>query len=119
MKRLLYYIILIDYFFSNFTVNPAIMAAMDTVGVIQGLTVQLEVYVSGYPVPTSSHITWYRPDETIISDTDTGVVFQDSKRRLILSIVQPQQAGSYECEVAISIFPYMGALTSIQLKVYG
>ena len=100
-------------------VNPAIMAAEETVGVVQGRTVQLEVYVSGYPEPTSSHITWYRPDRTEIMATDTGVAFQDSNRRLVISNVQPEQAGSYECYVEISLVPYMGASTAIQLEVYG
>ena len=100
-------------------VNPAIMAAEETIGVVQGLSVELEVYVSGYPVPTSSQITWYYPNDTRISDTDTGVGFQDGGRRLILSNVQTQQAGLYDCTVVLSLAPYMGAMTSIQLNVYG
>ena len=104
-------------FFQN-TVNPAIMPAEDSVGVLQGLTVELEVYASGFPTPTSSHITWYYPNGNEILDA-AGVAFQDSKRRLILSNVQPQQAGSYECDVIISISPFRGASTSIQLHVYG
>jgi hypothetical protein len=100
-------------------VNPAIMAAEETVGVVQGLTVELEVYVSGYPTPTNSQISWYDPDHNEISDAHTGVGFQDGGRRLILSDVQPHQAGSYECSVVISPDPYMGATTYIQLNVYG
>ena len=95
------------------------MAAEETVGVVQGLTVELEVYVSGYPEPTSSQITWYRPDGEVVMATHLGVTFQDSEHRLILSNVQPQQAGSYECSVILSLFPYMGASTSILLEVYG
>ena len=94
------------------------MPAEGTVGVLQGLTVELEVYVSGNPMPTSSQITWYRPDQSEIS-SDTGVVFQDGGRRLILSNVQPHQGGVYECEVVVSFSPYMGAMTSILLEVYG
>ena len=105
------------YFFQN-TANPAVMPAEDSIGVVQGLIVELEVYASGFPTPTSSHITWYY-DNDEISDTDTGVAFQDSKRRLILSNVQPQQAGMYECDVVISVSPFLGASTSIQLNVYG
>ena len=100
-------------------VNPAIIPAVGVVGVLQGLTVELEVYVSGDPTPTSSQIMWYHPDLSEISNSDTGVVFQDGRRRLILSNVQPQQAGMYECEAVISISPYMGAVTSILLEVYG
>lgn len=95
------------------------MPAEGTVGVLQGLTVELEVYVSGNPTPTSSQITWYRPDQSVISNSDTGVVFQDGGRRLILSNVQPHQAGVYECEVVVSLDPYMVAVTSILLEVYG
>ena len=101
------------------TANPAIMAAEETVGVVQGRTVELEAYVSGYPIPTSSHIAWYRPDGTEIMATDPGVAFLDSNRRLVISNVQPEQAGSYECFVEISLVPYMGASTAIQLEVYG
>jgi hypothetical protein len=99
--------------------NPAIIAAEETVGVVQGLTVELEVYVSGNPTPTSSHITWYYPDLSELSNDDPEVVFQDGGRRLILSNIQPQQAGVYECAVVLSSDPYMGATTFIMLEVYG
>ena len=98
--------------------NPGIMAAEEIVGIVQGVTVELEVYVSGYPMPTGSLITWHRPDLSEITDTDPGVVFTDGRRRLILFNVQPQQAGVYECEVVVTLSPYMGAVTSILLKVY-
>lgn len=95
------------------------MAAEEIVGIVQGLTVELEVYVSGYPTPRSSQITWYSPDLSEISDADPGVVFQGGRRSLTLSNVQPQQAGVYECEAIVPLSPYMGAVTSILLKVYG
>ena len=110
--------ILILLLFSS-TVNPAIMAAEETVGVLQGLTVELEVYVSGYPIPSSSQIMWYNPRGGEILDGDAGVQFQDGHRRLILSNVETQQAGLYECTVILSHDPYMGAMTYIQLDVYG
>ena len=110
--------ILILLLFSS-TVNPAIMAAEETVGVLQGLTVELEVYVSGYPIPSSSQIMWYNPRGGEILDGDAGVQFQDGRRRLILSNVETQQAGLYECTVILSHDPYMGAMTYIQLDVYG
>lgn len=94
------------------------MAAEETVGVLQGLTVELEVYVSGYPIPSSSQIMWYNPRGGEIN-ADAGVEFQDGHRRLILSDVQTEQAGLYECTVILSHVPYMGAMTSIQLNVYG
>ena len=86
---------------------------------VQGLTAELEVYVSGYPVPTESSMYWYRPDRSEIMSSDQGVSFQDSGRRMILSNVQASQTGLYECEVVISSSPYMGASTTIQLNVYG
>ena len=95
------------------------MAAEETVGVLQGLSVELEVYVSGYPIPSSSQITWYYPRGGEISDGDNGVQFQDGRRRLILSNVETEQAGLYECTIILSHDPYMGAETSIQLDVYG
>ena len=100
-------------------VNPAIVAAEDTVEVVQGLTAELEVYVSGYPIPTESRMTWYRPDFTILTSSDQGVSFQDGGRRMILSNVQVSQAGLYECEVVITLSPRMDAFTMIQLNVYG
>ena len=95
------------------------MAAEETVGVVEGLTVQLQVYISGYPIPSSSSITWYHSDGGRIADSDVGVRFLESKRRLVLSNVQSRQAGMYRCDVVISIFPYMGASTEILLEVYG
>lgn len=77
--------------------------------------VELEVYVSGNPTPTSSQIRWHRLDLSEILNSDPGVVFQDG-RRLFLSNVQLQQAGVYECEAVVSLSPFMGTVTSI---VYG
>lgn len=94
------------------------MAAEKFIDVVQGLTAELEVYVSGYPVPTSSHITWYYPDGSEVSATDTGVEFQDGDRRLILSNVQSQQVGLYECVVLLSLVPYIGAHTTIELNIH-
>ena len=102
-----------------FTANPAILAAEEAVSVVQGLTVELEVYVSGFPLPTESSITWQYPDGTPVMNTDFEVQLQGGGRRLILSNVQPARAGTYQCSVVISLSPYMGASTSIQLDVYG
>ena len=95
------------------------MAVEETVGVVQGLTIELEVYVSGYPEPTSSQITWSDPDGIELSDATTRVDLQEGGRRLILSNVQTQQAGQYECTVLLSSSPYTGATAYIQLNVYG
>ena len=92
------------------------MAADETVEVVQGLTVEMEVYVSGYPVPTESQITWQRPDQSVIMSSDQGVSFQEGSKRMILSNVQADQAGLYECTVTVQT---MSASVKIQLNVYG
>ena len=89
------------------------MAASETVSVIQGLSVGLEVYVSGYPKPTESQIRWQNPDGSVISSSDVGVMFQKSGRKLVLSNVQFNQSGQYQCTVNGSVS------ATIQLQVYG
>ena len=91
------------------------MAVEKSVSVVQGSTVELEVYVSGYPIPTNSQITWYYPNDNVVLDTDTGAEFQDGGRRLKLSNVQPQHAGLYDCKVVLS---HMNASTKIELNVH-
>ena len=90
---------------------------------VQGLTAELEVYVSGYPVPAEHHMSWYRissdGSKSEIMSSDQGVSFQDSSRRMILSNVQASQAGLYECHVDISFAPPMYASTGILLNVFG
>ena len=98
-------------------VNPAVMAAEKLINVVQGSTAELEVYISGYPIPTSSHITWYYPNNSEIIAMDAGVEFQDGGRRVILSNVHPHQAGLYRCDVILNTAPYMGATSIIQLNV--
>ena len=95
------------------------MAAQESVGVVQGSTIELEVYVSGYPLPTSQHIMWYRPEGFEVTDADEGAEFQEGRRRLVLSNIQPQQAGLYSCTVVLSRSPYSGASTEIRLDIYG
>ena len=92
------------------------MAVEERVQVVQGLTVGLEVYRSGYPVPTRSDITWRLPDSSIVSENDPGVTLQDSGRRLILSNVQASQAGQYTCSVTVS---QNSASVVIRLEVVG
>lgn len=95
------------------------MAVQDSVGVVQGSSAVFEVYVSGYPVPTESHVTWRRPQGYVVTDSDEGVEFQEGHRKLVLSNLQPQQAGVYTCEVVLSRTPYRGASTRIKLDIYG
>ena len=89
------------------------------IGVVQGSSAVLEVYISGYPVPTASQITWHRPEGYEVTADDEGVEFQEGRRRLVLSNLQPQQAGVYVCEVESSSSPYGRASTRIELDIYG
>lgn len=95
------------------------MPVKERVSVMQGLTVELEVYVSGYPTPSGAQITWQRPNQSVIMDSDEGVEFQDDRGRLILSDVQPWQAGPYVCHVFVSLSPYQSSKVEIHLEVYG
>ena len=101
--------------------NPAIMAVKQTVEVMQDESVELEVYVSGYPIPTGSHITWYHLDYSVDESAQEArqVRFQNHHKKLILSNVQPEQAGVYICRVQISISPYLGTKVEIHLQVFG
>ena len=95
------------------------MAAEERVEVLQGETAELEIYVSGFPFPTQSAITWLCPNQSMIASSDPGVTFQDEGRKLILANVQANQAGLYQLSVVISYAPYMGSSTQIQLDVHG
>ena len=104
-----------------FPANPAIMAADEDgrVEIAQGSTAHLEVYVSGHPTPTASHVTWHRPGGSEVMASDQDVKFHESKRILVLSNVRPQQAGLYTCTVALSSLMSDMAVTEIFLEVYG
>lgn len=96
------------------------MAVGKRVKVVQDQSVALEVYVAGYPIPTESQITWYYPDNTpIVGSTAEEVKFERGRKKLILSDVQPDQAGLYSCQVEISLTPYLGAKTDVHLEVLG
>ena len=75
--------------------------------------------MSGYPPPTPEQIMWYRPGNFEVTDSDEGVVFQEGRRSLVLSNLQPQQAGQYTCVVVLSRSPNRHASTQIQLDIYG
>ena len=96
------------------------MAAQEgPIGVVQGSSAVLEVYISGYPLPTASQITWHRPEGYPVTASDEGVQFQEGHRRLVLSNLQPHQAGVYVCEVISSSPPHRRASTRIELDIYG
>ena len=94
--------------------NPAVVAVNSTLGVIQGGSITLEVYISGYPTVRSTNIHWYRLNPTR-QEITSGATFQDSRRRMILRNVQASAAGTYECEATN---PLRGS-ARIQLQVYG
>ena len=100
--------------------NPAVVAVNRTVGVTQGGSITLEVYISGYPAVRSTDIHWYRLNPTR-QEITSGATFQDSRRRMILRSVQASAAGAYECEAQIPLFGgrKLRASTRIQLQVYG
>ena len=95
------------------------MTVQERVGVVQHSTAELKVYVSGYPPPTPEQIMWYRPGNFEVTDSDEGVVFQEGRRSLVLSNLQPQQAGQYTCVVVLSRSPNRHASTQIQMDIYG
>lgn len=96
------------------------MAVKRRVKVVLDQTVALEVYISGYPIPTGSQITWYYPNRSaIVESMEAGVRFEKGRKKLILSDVHPEQAGLYSCHVKISLSPYLGAKEEIHLQVFG
>ena len=85
--------------------------------VIQGQSVALEVYASGYP---TLWVRWNYPNHSAIMEhIEGGVKFQKGGKKLILSNVHLEQAGLYSCQVTVSLDPYMGAKAEIQLQVFG
>lgn len=101
-------------------VNPAIMATKEKVEVLQGSSVELEVFVSGYPIPTELNITWKGPDFREISDSDDSVDFHDGHKRVTISNIQLCQAGLYTVMVSL---PFQSELkrvarTEVYLDVY-
>ena len=93
------------------------MATKEIVEVLQGSSVELEVYVSGYPVPTDLNITWEGPDLKEISDSDDSVDFHDGHRRVTLSNVQLHQAGLYTVTVSLPFQHDQVATTEVHLDV--
>ena len=81
---------------------------------MEGTPATLEVYVSGYPLVASSQIHWYRPNGTEVLEEEA--MFENGRRTVVLSEVQPTHRGMYRCEVATS---YGNHSTFIQLEVYG
>ena len=86
---------------------------------VEGQTVQLEIYASSYPLLGSGQLTWYRPNGSAISGEDADIF--DRGKRLVLSDIRAGDAGLYRCEAAFIFFgtTYLSASDSIQLNVYG
>ena len=100
--------------------NPAVVAVNSTVGVTQGNSITLEVYISSLQTVRSTNIRWYRLNPTR-QEITSGATFLDSRRRMILRNVQPSAAGTYECEATIPLFgsQILRDSARIQLQVYG
>ena len=96
------------------------VAVNTTVGVTQGNSITLEVYISGYPTVRSTDVHWYRLNPTR-QEVTSGATFQDSRRRMILRNVQPIDAGTYKCEATIPLLgsQILRGSARIQLEVYG
>ena len=94
---------------------------MDMVTTTETLATQLDVYVSGYPVPRSDQIHWYRPNGVEIQEDDENVQFANSRKRLILSNIKLSDAGTYDVEVAVPLIgtAFLRAQTGIDLIVEG
>ena len=67
------------------------------------LAAQLDVYVSGYPVPRSDQIHWYRPNGVETQEDDENIQFANSRKRLILSNIKLSDAGTYDVKVAVLV----------------
>ena len=95
--------------------NPAVSAINQIVEALIGGQALLEVYVSGYPLVTGDHISWYWPNGSIIQEQDAS--FMNDGRTLFLVSVQLADAGAYRCEV---ILPDNGGNRSavVQLNVH-
>ena len=98
----------------SFADNPAILPVNRVLRIMENSIATLRVYVSGYPLVTSSQIHWYRPNGTEILEGQA--LFEDGRRTLVLSEVQSTDEGMYRCEVTTS---YGNRSTLIQLDVYG
>ena len=79
--------------------NPAVSAINQTVETLVGGQALLEVYVSGYPLITGDHISWYWPNGSIIQEQEAS--FMNNGRTLFLVSVQLADAGVYRCEVTL------------------
>ena len=86
-----------------------------------GGQVELAVYASTITgQPPEEDIIWKDPDNTTLEDDQSGVQFQTSKRRLILSDLTTSHSGVYRCIVIYSLAgtdSYGEA--HIELKVFG
>ena len=76
---------------------------MDMITIAENQETHLEVYVSGYPVPRSDQIHWYRPNGVEIQEDDESVQFANRRKRLILSNIKLSDAGTYDVEVAVLV----------------
>ena len=110
---------LTEFDFSSPVANPAVCPVMEMVTTAETLKTQLDVYVSGLPVPRSDQIHWYRPNGVEIQDGDASIQFTNDHKRLILGNVKLSDAGTYEVEVVLSGSVTLRAQTGIDLNIEG
>jgi len=98
--------------------NPAIKAVEPMVTVSQGERVDLEIYTSGNPPPSSDTITWSRNGEAVNNNN-----LLDQRHRLRIDDAQLSHAGVYNISVTVIISALQGLFikrnTMIILQVIG
>ncbi len=86
----------------------------------EGRQVQMDVYVSSYPLPTGNQIRWYRPDNSEILENDPNVQFANSRKTLILEDLQLVNFGRYRVDFELTFGLLVSrARTEIFLDIQG
>ena len=77
------------------------------------------MYVSGIPDPTSTDISWFKvgPGGNIIELKEPTVNFSSDHRTLLLSNIEPEDGGIYQCIVSRSFLQYRSAIVNINVTV--
>lgn len=104
----------------KFVDNPAVMPVRNVVITQEGRQTQMEVYVSGYPLPTGNLIQWFRPNDEEIFENEPNVMFVNSRKTLVLTNIQLADFGMYRVKVSLGLglFPFTRS-TGIFLDVQG
>ena len=102
-----------------YAANPAIQAVSDVVTIEAGSSGQLKVYISGVPNPTSTDIAWFKvgPGGIKTEIKEPTVNFSSDHRTLLLSNIEPEDGGIYQCIVSQSFLLYRSANVYINVTV--